>query len=370
MTSFALYEKTNTYDGVHVMLIANRFQMLYFFLILPMHLAHPYMIWAILAIGLLSQLNLIILSKVLHSNSSNGYLGFKTLLGVKFSRIFSFIGLFLLLNKIIFILLGYVEVIQQFMFPSMNFNWLVLFIFLTCVFVASHGMEKTFRFVVIAFFCTFWMILLFISFFLPPIAAVSDLYPLIPTDWSAASWKGLLLLLSSFSGPEYLIFLTPWIKSRKKVLRSLSYANLLTTLEYLLLFIAALFFYGSAYLSKSKYPVVNMARYLQFPILERIDMVLISGQVFTVVFSISIFLLFFYGAVRIGMGKAQHQTTRIGFLSFCLFIFICIIFSYEWIWKSELNQNILLNFQLWIGTITYFIVPILLLVTIKLKERV
>jgi hypothetical protein len=371
MTNFSLYEKTFTYDGIYVMFFINRFQMLYLFLIMPMYLIEPYMFWVIIGIGLLSQLNLIILSKCIDSNYfSKGYQGFQQLFGVKFVRFLSFIGLILLLNKLVFILLGYVEIVQQFIFPSTNSNWLALFIFLMCVFVASHGMEKTVRFVVISFFCTFWMIFLFGSFFLPPIASLYDVYPIIPTDWSASSWKGVLLICSAFSGPEYLIFLSLWLKPRKKVLRYLSYGNLLTTLEYSFLFIAALFFYGSAYLSKSKFPVVNMARYLQFPVLERIDMILISGQLFNAVFAISILLLFFYGAVRIGIGRIQVQTTRTGFLSCCLFILLCIIFSYEWIWKSEINQNILLNIQLWVGSITYFLIPVLLLVTIKLKERV
>ena len=142
-----------------------------------------------------------------------------------------------------------------------------------------------------------------IPFFIPPIAALHDLYPLIPTNWTTDSWKGLLLIWSSYSGPEYLICLIPWIKPQQKMRKYLTYANALSTSEYLLLFIASLFFFGSNYLSKSKYPIIQMIRYLQSPMFERLDIILISLHMFLLVFAISIFLLCIYGATRIILKK-------------------------------------------------------------------
>ncbi|EIJ79734.1 hypothetical protein [Bacillus methanolicus] len=70
MKALLLFDHTSTYDGIYVMFMVNRMQMLYFFIIMPLYLADSSMIWGILAIGFLSQMILIMLSKWLASNFS------------------------------------------------------------------------------------------------------------------------------------------------------------------------------------------------------------------------------------------------------------------------------------------------------------
>jgi len=193
---------------------------------------------------------------------------------------------------------------------------------------------------------------------------------LIPTNWTTDSWKGLLLIWSSYSGPEYLICLIPWIKPQQKMSKYLTYANALSTSEYLLLFIASLFFFGSNYLSKSKYPIIHMIRYLQSPMFERLDIILISLHMFLLVFAISIFLLCIYGATRIILKKTSTQPSRMGFTVTCIMLFLCFVIVNNWIWSIETEQNFLLNIQIWLSGITYFIVPTFLLLLTKLKGRV
>jgi hypothetical protein len=371
VTAFSLYDKTSALGGVYVMFMTNRMQMLYFILLMPSYLVHPYMIWGIVAIGILSQVNLMMLSKWFSSNySAKGYQGFVELFGERAVRLFAFAGLFLLVVKLIVITLGYVELVHQVMFPSMNTNWLILFILLISCYVAAHGMEKTIRFVVIVFLSTVWMILFFFPFFFPPIASLHDLYPLIPTDWSMRSWKALLFVWSSLSGPEYLICLAPWLRPQQKMLKYLTLANTMSVLEYLILFVASLLFFGSNYLSKIKFPTLDITRYLQSPAFERIDIILISVNMFRFVFAISIFLLCFYGAVRIIVGRLHEQTTRIGFMASCITIFVCMIIVNQWFWKGATGENIWLTLQIWLGAVTYLLVPAFLLVAIKQKGRV
>lgn len=225
------------------MLLVNRLQMLYFFLIMPNILINPYMIWVLIAVGILSQLNLLLLSKWLLTRlSSNGYNGFVQLFGKKLVRFLSFIGLFFILLKLSVITLGFIEIVQTFILPSTDTNFLVFFILLLCFYVAGRGVEHTIRFVLISFFCTFWMFTFFVFFVFPPIAQLSDLYPLIPMEWKVENWKAVFLILSSYSGPEFLVFLGPWLKTNNKTFRYLSYGNALTVVEYVFLFIASLFF--------------------------------------------------------------------------------------------------------------------------------
>ncbi|EMY8535085.1 GerAB/ArcD/ProY family transporter [Bacillus paranthracis] len=366
MGTYQLFKKNETFNGLYAMLLVNRLQMLYFFLIMPNILIHPYMIWVLIAVGILSQLNLLLLSKWLLTRlSSNGYNGFVQMFGKRLVRFLSFIGLFFILLKLSVITLGFSEIVQTFMLPSTDTNFLVFFILLFCFYVAGKGVEHTIRFVLISFFCTFWMITFFVFFFFPPIAHLSDLYPLIPMEWKVENWKAFFLILSSYSGPEFLVFLGPWLKTNNKTFRYLSYGNALTVVEYVFLFIASLLYFGSNYLSKSQYPIINMARYFQNPVFERIDMIMLSFELFNLVFAVSLFLLLFYGASKIAFGKMSKPTSGKGLLSNVSLIFIGMVLMNELFWKSEEKQNFLLNLQIIAGSISYFLVPLVIVLVMK-----
>lgn len=368
MEALQLFNKNATYNGFYVMLMVNRLQMLYFFFIMPRFLIHPFMIWVLVAVGILSQLNLLLLSKWFSTRfSSKGYNGFVQLFGKKIVRILSFIGLFFILLKLIVVMLGFSEIVQIYMFPSTDSNWLIFFILLSCLYVAGKGVEKTIRFVVISFLCTFWMFFSFAFFFLSPIAQLSDLYPIIPMEWNRESWKGIFLILSSFSGPEFLVFLGPWFKTNNKTFRYLSYGNALTVIEYVFLYMASLFYFGSNYLSKSQFPIVTMARYFQNPVIERIDMVMLSLELFNIVFAVSIFLLLFYGASKIAFGKIEKPPSRVGFIFTVFLILIGMILVNELIWKSGEKQILLLNLQILAGSLSYLVVPIVTILIMKIK---
>lgn len=369
MKSLSLYNRTSTLGGIYFLLLVNRTQIHYVILIMPIYLVHSYMVWGIVVMGLLSQLNLMMLSKWFTSRyAAKGYQGFVQLFGKRTVQVFAILGFFIILLKISVITMGYVEMLHRFIYPSMNIKWLILMILLISLFVASHGMEKTLRFVVIAFLCGAWIVIVFIPFFYSPVANYRDLYPLIPTEWSEQSWLGLLFIWSAFSGPVYLAFMVPWLSSNKKIMKYLVIGNMLTIMEYSFLFIASLLFYGSNYLSKINFPLVYMGSYIQTSGLERIDYILISFHMFTYVFDISILLLCFYGAGRVFMRKVNERTTRIGLLSSWFVILISIILMNQWLWQTVPGQKMLLNIQICLGAFIYLLVPAILFTAVKRKE--
>jgi hypothetical protein len=371
LSEFSLFDKTSSYDGIYMTLMVNRIQMLYFAIIMPVFLIDPYMIWVIIIVGALSQISIFMLSKWFNSKyASKGYEGFVELFGERMVRLLSFIGIGFILLKVTIITLGYIEVVQQFIFPSVNTNWMLLYILLICWYVASLGMANTIRFIVIAFLCTAWMLLLLLNFLFQPFATIHDLFPLIPYEWTMKSWKGVLFIWSALSGPEYLVLLSPWFNTREKILKYMTIGNAFTIFEYVFIFIASLFFFGSHYVGENKFPLVEMIRYLESPVFERIDMILISVYLFQFVFAISIFLLLFYGATRITLKKSKDQTTRSGFALCCALFFISLMISNELLWKKATNQNILLELEMWAGSLTYLFVPLVLFISLKRKGRV
>lgn len=365
----SLYNRTSTFDGIYFLLLVNRTQMHYYVLIMPVYLVHSYMVWGIIVMGLLSQLNVMLLSKWFTSSyAAKGYQGFLQLFGKRMVQLFAIFGFLIILLKVSILSLGYVEMLHSFIYPSMDKKWLILVILLISLFVASHGMEKTLRFVVIAFLCGAWILIVFIPFFFPPIANYRDLYPLIPTEWSGQSWRGLLFIWSAYSGSVYLAFMVPWLSSNKKITKYLVIGNMLTIIEYLVLFIATILFYGSSFLSKINFPVVYMASYIETNALVRIDYILISFHMFNYVFDISILLLCFYGAIRVIMSKMNERTTRIGLLSSWFVILISIIIMNQWLWQSVPGQKLLLNIQSCLGAFMYLLVPTILYIAVKRKE--
>ncbi|MCP1187495.1 GerAB/ArcD/ProY family transporter [Paenibacillus sp. 1781tsa1] len=367
--SLFLYNRTSPIGGIYFLFLVNRMQMHYFILIMPVYLVHSYMVWGIIVMGLLSQLNLMMMSKWFNSSyAAKGYQGFLQLFGKRAVQVFAILGFLIILFKISIITLGYVEMLHSFIYPSMNKKWLILMILLISLFVASHGMEKTLRFVIIAFLCGAWIVIMFIPFFFPPIANYRDLYPLIPTEWSGQSWQGLLFIWSAFSGPVYLVFMVPWLSSNKKISKYLVIGNMLTIIEFSLLFIASVLFYGSNFLSKINFPIGYMGSYIQTSGLERIDHILISFHMFNYVFDISILLLSLYGAGRVFMRKMNKGATRIGFLSSWFIILMSIILMDQWLWETIPGQKMLLNIQIWLGAFIYLLVPAILFTAVKRKE--
>ncbi|WP_307893863.1 GerAB/ArcD/ProY family transporter [Bacillus swezeyi] len=371
MSPFTLFQKTRPLDGLYMIIILNRTQVLFFILVLPMYLVHPYMIFGIFVIGILSQLNLLILSKWLSSPyAAKGYEGFKELIGEGKLRFFVLISLIQLFIKTAIMIVSYAETVRHFIFPAININWLVLFVVLISGYAASRGMENTMRFAIIAFLSSFWIVFLFIRFYFPPIASLNDLYPLIPFEWTKQSWKTLLVTWSAFSGPEYLICLAPWFKKHDHVLKYLSIGNSISLFEYLFLFVSSLFFYGSSYLRETIFPVLNMLRYLQSPILERIDTFLLSAHMFHFIFVIAIFLLCLYGGVRILFKKVSKPVTRKGFLISFLLLLACSLILSTWFWESGEQKDMWFLLEVSIGAITYALVPSLLAAAAKRKRRI
>nr|WP_273387008.1 GerAB/ArcD/ProY family transporter [Cohnella zeiphila] len=328
------------------------------------------MIWAIFAAGVLSQLNLWLLSKWFASRyPEQGRGGFVNLFGGTTLRFLAAIGLVALTVKIIVITLGYTDIIQQFIFPTMNRTWLILFPAALACFIAMHGMESLIRFVVIAFLCTFWILILFLYFWFAGHGSIRDLYPILPPSWSAGDWNSLLLLFSSLSGPEYLVCLAPWLNPRRHPLKYMSIGNTMTILEYLVLFATAVIFYGPRYLSTIRFPVVDMTRYFQSPIFERIDIFVVPIHMIYFIYALSLFLLLFFGGVRIVANRANRPPVRTAFLVCCAIVTAAIACADEWSWESKVRLNIWQDLQIGLGAAGYAVVPLLLVVAIRRKGR-
>ncbi len=343
--------------------------MLYYMIIMPSAIVQPYMLLAIVAMGIASQFCLYMLSKWFATPySTQGYKGFEELFGKTGIKILALTGLPFLLFKISFISISYAAIMQQFVFPTMDREWHIVFPFILCCYLALFGMENMIRFVTVVFIVTIGIFFMYIPFFLVQSNSIHDLYPLIPIGPEPFAWKSLLLVFSSFSGPEFLIAISYWLNPQQKMLKYLTIANTISVVEYLFISIAALLFYGSKYLPTIKYPNLEMGRYLQSPLLERVDIILISAYMFSILYSLALFVLMVYGASSL-LGKTKTGTSRVGLVVSCFMAMACTLLISKWFWEPGIEQAFWLDLQMWSGSTTYLLSPLLIWIAIKRKAR-
>ncbi|QHW29437.1 GerAB/ArcD/ProY family transporter [Paenibacillus rhizovicinus] len=370
MQALTLFRKTSHQEsGFYALFLTNRLQMLYYMIVMPSALVQPYMLLAIVAMGVASQLCLYMLSKWFATPcSAQGYQGYERLFGKTGIKVLALASLPLLLLKISFISISYAEIMHQFVFPSMDREWHIVFPFILSCYLALFGMENMVRFVTVVFIGTIWIFFMYIPYFLLQSNSIHDLYPLIPVGPEPFAWKSLLIVFSSFSGPEFLIAISYWLNPQRKMLKYLTIANAISIGEYLFISIASLLFFGSKYLPTIKYPNVEIGRYLQSPIFERVDIILISAYMFSFLYSIALFVLMIYGASRL-LVKMRTSTTRIGLIvSGCAAMAVTLTIS-KWFWEPGLQQDFWLDLQMWTGSATYLLVPLLVWIAIKRKTR-
>jgi hypothetical protein len=326
--AISLFRKHSQQEGgFYAFFLTNRLQMLYYMIVMPSVLVQPYMLWAVVAMGIVSQCCLYLLSKWFASPyPAQGYQGFESLFGKTGIKILALVSLPLLLLKISFISVSYANIMQHFVFPSMDREWHIVFPIILSCYLALFGMENMVRFVAVVFLGTIWILFLYIPFFLLQSNSIHDLYPLIPVGPEPFAWKSLLLVFSSFSGPEYLIVISYWLSPQRNTLKYLTIANTVSVGEYLFISIASLLFFGSNYLPTIKYPSVEMGRYLQSPVFERVDIILISAYMFSIIYLLAFFVLLAYGATRL-LGKMKTGTSRFGLVIIGCAVVACTLRS-------------------------------------------
>jgi Spore germination protein. len=370
MRAISLFRKTSQQEsGFYALFLTNRLQMLHYMIVMPTVLVQPYMLWVIVVVGILSQFCLYILSKWFASPyPAQGCQGFEKLFGKTGIKILALVSLPFLMLKISFISVSYADIMQHFVFPSMDREWHIVFPIILSCYLALFGMENMVRFVTIVIIGIIWILFLYIPFFLLPSNSIHDLYPLVPIGPEPFAWKSLLLVFSSLSGPEYLIAISYWLSPQRKMLKYLTIANAISVGEYLFFSIASLLFYGSNYLPTIKYPSVEMGRYLQSPIFERVDIILISAYMFSIIYLLALFALMVYGASRL-LGKAKKGTSRLGLIVSGCAMVTCTLSISKWFWEPGIEQTFWLELQMWAGSSSYLLLPLLVWFAMKRKAR-
>jgi hypothetical protein len=348
--------------------LVNRMQVGYFMLILPNVLVQPYMVWIILLAGLLALINIWVIGKCLAiSYAQNGTEGVRPFMGSIWMRVLMVPCIGIILLKVTIVVKGYVGIVHQILFPSVNTGTFIVLMLTAGFYLAKHGMWTVLRFCVIAFLMSAWILVLYSYFLVPPEANYFHLYPLIPLHWPANGFESLLFVWSAFAGPEYFIVLGPW-SGGKRLTKYLIAGHVVSLLEYMYLFFVSLLFFGSSYLQTIDFPLIQLIRYIQLPFFERVEMIVVSVYLAPNVLVIALLMLYVYGAIRILLNRIR-KPPQVGGLFMTFFAAGCYLMIVDrWLWSSEIQRRMWEQLQMVVGGASFALTPVLFLVLCAMQS--
>ncbi|MDR7002586.1 spore germination protein (amino acid permease) [Neobacillus niacini] len=218
------------------------------------------------------------------------------------------------LAESIIVLRSYIEVIQVWMFPVMK-TWIFSLVFLLCVYyVVSNG----FRTVTGICFLGIVMPLYLLLTFLVPLE-FSDFRNLLPI-WDT-SVKGMALsvvdLSLGFLGFPLLFLYYPFIQKPETSQKWAHYGNLFSTVTYLFILLVTLVYFKQEHLLKTTWPTLTMWKIIQFPFVERFELIGITSWAVIILPTICLEI---WGGSRIAkqLFKMKQRKAVVIFLVVCL----------------------------------------------------
>jgi hypothetical protein len=144
---------------------------------------------------------------------------------------------------------------------------------------------------------------------------------------------------TSFFGYELLTFIYPYIKDKKKLLKSALYANIFTMIFYVITVTFLTGFFGEVMLAQLTHPIFSLARAYRAPIFERLDLFFISLWFPMMLSTVLVYYFCAYNSLK-KLFKIENNKPKSKILIWC-FTFIVILLSR--LPKDMIQLNSLLN---------------------------
>jgi spore germination protein (amino acid permease) len=248
------------------------------------------------------------------------------------------------------VLIGFIEIIQVWMFPTMP-SWILSTLILLSVYYCVSG---GFRVIVGMSFLSFiFPQILLIALFIFPLkyAHFSNLLPIMSHSFMDMA-DSIKSSMYSIAGTEALLMYYPFIRDPKASKKFAHLSVLFTTILYTISAIVSFTFFSENQLKTTIWPELSLTKTVTLPFLERFEYLYISMYLIIVSALIALFLWCSSRGLKIIFNRKQKYTL----LLLCLLSIILCHFNGSF--KDILNKFII-QMNLWIF---YGYIPILLLV--------
>jgi hypothetical protein len=352
-------------NGFLLVFMVNRLQIGFILLLIPTQLISGDKYWLIILAFLISQFNLYLISRWINNRHSANPVQLKTLLPKQILYPLVFLGIGILFVKFSVSLIGYTKIVQIYLLTEESLSLLLTALIIVIAYSMAKGVNNLIRFSLLTFIFSAWIAVAYVQFFFSPLVSVREFFPLIGEINPTKDIYSLLYLISFFSGPELLLFLKKWVKTDIQTYRYLTIGNLLSLFELSLLFILAVLFYGPEYLKKIEYPLVMMARYVQTPFIDRLEMFIIPFFMFPLIFSLSLVNLFIFKGTQYLL---KFKENALSFYAFIIFIGLFILFIQNRYWVESIQENTWITYFIYTSAFSYMILPIGFYIIKKVKK--
>jgi spore germination protein (amino acid permease) len=253
---------------------------------------------------------------------------------------------------------AYIEVIQVWVFPSMNMLLLCTILLLLIYYTVSGGVRSVTA-------LSFFGLLITITFIIPEnLLVLPYTHPLNMMPLFNHSITDILLsskyMIYQFMGFEALLLFYPFIKSPAKSQKWAHLTVVFVTLMYLMIIIITFMYFSEGQLLQIFWPTLNMLKIIEGPVLQRVEYLAISMWLIKILANISLNL---WAACR-GMKNVFQIKPRASLLAFLVVILILEYFVKEpniFQWISEFYLDAGLYF-------IYGYIPLMFVVT-KIRKN-
>ncbi|WP_219838381.1 GerAB/ArcD/ProY family transporter [Paenibacillus sp. R14(2021)] len=218
-----------------------------------------------------------------------------------------------------FYLREFIEIIQVWLFPELVTWALALVLLLLAYYITAGG----FRVIVgICVVCSVRYLTVIVVFFAAGFFHFNNLTPVLDHSLGAIIQAGKGMTFP-FMGVEMLFFCYTFIRTPNKSQKWAHWANLLTTVTYLIIIFFSLLLFKPEQLSKEIWPQLTKYKFVQFPFIERFEFVGAVSQILSVI-PIICFCLWASSRMLKFMFTVK-QLTVLPFLIIMVFIAVCLI---------------------------------------------
>ncbi|MDQ0874777.1 spore germination protein (amino acid permease) [Paenibacillus sp. V4I3] len=253
----------------------------------------------------------------------------------------------------------YIEVINVWIFPTMQMLPLSLLILVIIYYTVSGGFRT------VTGIC-FWggiSIFLFIAplaLLIAPYMHPQNLLPLF--NHSAAQiLESSKTMVHQYLGVEVLLVVYPFIQLQAKSQKWAQLAVLTSTMLYLLILVVAFMYFSQGQIYKTIWPTLNMVSILQFPLMQRLEYLVISIWFIKMLGNISISLWAACHSLKLSL-RTKPRTSLIIFL--VLFVIIQLFV------KDRNSIRVVTTMYANVGFyFIYIYVPIVFIMTLVRKKR-
>ncbi|CAG7646650.1 Spore germination protein YndE [Paenibacillus solanacearum] len=251
---------------------------------------------------------------------------------------------------------SYAEVVQTWLFPDLQgwlFAGLLCLLFIYGIIAGIHAIAG---FATMAFILSLWLFLL--MYFPLKFASIDNLLPVLEAN-ARQIWSGVYQSTYLMLGMELVYFLYPFVQDKQNVRKFSQLAVLATVLTYIISLLCAILFYSGKQLTDTLWPTYTWYKVVQFPFLERFEVVAAAYWLMLVLPNCLLYLWCCTRGLRSVFGMKQQYA-----LYLCCAALVVMIY----LMPGKQNMAALYQVMRYIGGALVFLYPVLLFALVQWKK--